>query len=58
MFNKSRENRKKDINFNDLIKLLHKKLPLNIISQYIDINTLNNSQMTKILRNTLTDTGQ
>lgn len=58
MFNKSRENRKKDINFNDLIKLLHKKLPLNIISQYIEINTLNKSQMTKILRNTLTDTGQ
>lgn len=52
-----RENRKKEIGFSELIRLLHRKLPLNIISQHVDINTLDSRQMTQILRNTLTETG-
>lgn len=51
-----RENRKRDITFNELIRLLHKKLPLNLVAHYIDVNILDYGQMIKILRNTLTDT--
>ena len=54
----SSEHRKKAISFNDLIKLLHRQLPINIISQYLDITKLDNAEMTKILRNTLTDKGK
>ncbi len=51
------ENRKKEISFNELIRLLHKQLPLNILSQYIELNNIDNNEITKILRNTLTDKG-
>ena len=51
------EHRKKEIGFNELIKLLHKQLPFNIITQYIDITQLDHSEMTKMLKNTLTDKG-
>ena len=41
-----------------MIKLLHKQLPLNIVSQYVELNNIDNKEMTKILRNTLTDKGE
>jgi hypothetical protein len=53
-----REHRKKELGFNDLIKLLHKQLPLNIISQHIDITQLDHAEMTKMLRITLIDKGE
>ena len=49
------DNRKKEINFSELVKLLHKQLPLNIMNQYIDITKFDHSEMTKILKNTLID---
>lgn len=51
------ENRKKDVGFGDLVKMLHKHLPLNIISQYVEIGEIDNAELTKILRNTLIDKG-
>ena len=36
---------------------MHRQLPLNIISQLININQIDYDEMTKILRNTLTDKG-
>ena len=53
----SSENRKKEINFVDLMKQMHKQLPLNIISQFVNINKLEYDEMTKILKNTLTEKG-
>ena len=52
------ENRKKEVTFSELLKLLHRQLPLNIISQLVDITKVDNAEMTKILRNTLTDKGK
>jgi hypothetical protein len=51
------ENRKKEVNFSDLMKSMHKQLPLNIISQFVNINKIEYDEMTKILKTTLTDTG-
>jgi hypothetical protein len=39
------------------MKLMHKQLPLNIISQFVNINKIEYDEMTKILKNTLTDKG-
>ena len=36
------------------MKQMHKQLPLNIISQFVNINKLEYDEMTKILKNTLT----
>jgi hypothetical protein len=50
------EARKKDMSFGELTKLLQKQLPLNIISQYVDLADMDAAEVTKILRNTLVDT--
>lgn len=47
--------RKKEISFAELIKLLHRQLPLNIISQHIDLAQTDPAEITKVLRNTLMD---
>lgn len=36
---------------------MHRQLPLNIISQFIDINQIDYNEITKILKNTLVDKG-
>lgn len=47
--------RKKDISFAELVKLLHRQLPLNIISQHVDLAQIDYAEVTKVLRNTLMD---
>lgn len=51
------ENRKKETSFADLVRLIHQELPLNIISQLVNVDKIEYEEMTKILRNTLTDKG-
>ena len=40
-----------------MMKLLHKQIPLNIISQYVEIANIDNNEITKILRQTYTNKG-
>ena len=47
--------RKKDASFSELAKLLHRQLPLNIISQHVDVAQIDYAEITKVLRNTLVD---
>lgn len=49
------EARKKDVSFTELIKLLHRHLPLNIISQNVYLAQMDYAEATKVLRNTLID---
>ncbi|CAF1056560.1 unnamed protein product [Brachionus calyciflorus] len=51
------EYHKHDLNFSKLLKLLHRLLPLNLISQYLDLSKIDYNEMTKMLRNTLVDKG-
>jgi hypothetical protein len=51
------DKRTKDIAFVDLVKMLHRKLPLNIIYESIDIHKLDYDEIMKILKNTLIDIG-
>lgn len=46
--------RKKAATFTDLIKLLHRQLPLNILGAHIDLGRVDYSEIVKVLRNTLT----
>ncbi len=37
------------------MQMLHKKFPLNIIAKYVDLSKIDNKEISKIIRNTLSD---